>query len=287
MMALVSFSQAVAQQPPALHAVPTQAEETTADSINPSLWLDFELYKGTEKPARYYSRMFAIGNVNILDTYLSPEKYDGAELRYVYQDNRPTRWIGVTQTMTHQGIFVMASNRADNNDEAGGYYDFQYVLRYNWQVADHLTLAAGGGIGATLGFLYNMRNSNNPAQARAALNLMPSVAATYDFSWRHADFRLNYEATAPLIGVMFSPNYGQSYYEIFEKGDNDHNIVATTITTTPSLRHILTLDIRPTRKWKRTWFRIGYMGDYQQTKVNNLKYHQYSNLLILGYLKKI
>ena len=235
---------------------------------------------------RATSHMLTIGSAEVLDTYLSPEKYEGTEVRYIWQSLSPTRWRHVSRTVTHEGQLTTVHNRADNNDELGGAYRLRYILRRDWRLTSGLTLSAGGGLDAMAGFLYNMRNTNNPAQARVALHLTPSVAATYDFSWRAACFQLAYEASAPLVGLMFSPNYGQSYYEIFNEDDNDHNIVPTTIGTTPSLRHQLTLDFRPARKWRRTWLRIGYLGDYQQARINNLRYHQYSHLFILGITKK-
>ena len=95
--------------------------------------------------------------------------------------------------------------------------------------------------------------------------------------------RLQYEATAPLAGLLFSPNYGQSYYEIFSRGNYDHNIVPTTPLCAPTLRHSLVLDI----PLKRSSIRVGYMGDFQPAEVNSLKYHTYSPLLLIGYAKNI
>jgi hypothetical protein len=81
---------------------------------------------------------------------------------------------------------------------------------------------------------------------------------------------------------MFSPNYGQSYYEIFSLGNYDHNVVPTTVASTPSMRHALTADVP---LWGLTW-RVGYMGDYRQTRANGLKYHSYSHLLMVGVVRK-
>lgn len=237
---------------------------------------------------RSHANMLAVGSVEILDTYLSAEKYTGTDVRYINEATRPLKWNHISQTMLHQGEVKFVHNRANNNDEIGGLYNFQYHLRYNWNLCDNrLLLEAGGGIDANIGFLYNTRNGNNPAQARASLNIAPSVAATYRFHIKQMPVCLRYEAMAPLAGIMFSPNYGQSYYEIFNESNYDHNVVFTTIGTTPSLRQMLTIDIKPTKSRSRTWFRIGYMGDYQQAKVNNLKYHEYTHMLLIGIVKKL
>ncbi len=268
---LVLFVAILSQRPQQLYAQPSAAPESALQGrlVDP---LPSE---------RMRSSMLAIGSANLLDTYLSAEKYSGTELRYISTLTKNTRWHNIRQTIFHEGKLDVVSNRADNNDELGGMYRFQYHLRRQWAWANGFSLEAGGGIGAELGFLYNTRNSNNPAQAYAALQLLPSAAASQRIRVFNWPVRLRYEACVPLLGLAFSPNYGQSYYEIFSRGNYDHNIVPTTILSTPSLRHMLTADIPLSRKHSSA-LRIGYLGDYQQAELNNLKRHQYAHMLIIG-----
>ena len=157
-------------------------------------------------------------------------------------------------------------------------------------ISPSVSLAAGGQAEAGIGFCYNTRNGNNPAQARAYLNVGPSAAAAWQFPnplakifrWKNKTWVMRYDVSAPLFGALFSPNYGQSYYEIFSRGNYDHNIVATTPLCAPSLRHQIVLDIPV---WRHT-FQLGYLGDFQQAKVNNLKYHTYSHLFLIGFIYK-
>lgn len=273
---LVLFVAILSQRPLQLYAQPSAAPESALQGrlIDP---LSSE---------RTRSSMLAIGSANLLDTYLSAEKYSGTELRYISTLTKNTRWHNIRQTIFHEGKLDVVSNRADNNDELGGMYRFQYRLHRNWQVANGLELEAGAAAGIQVGFLYNTRNSNNPAQAYASLQLMPSAAATQQVTLLRRKAYVSYEVSVPLVGLMFSPNYGQSYYEIFSRGNYDHNVVSTTIASTPSLRHMLTLDFPLSRRKPHSMLRIGYLGDYQQASINNLKQHHYSHLLVLGWTRR-
>ncbi len=229
------------------------------------------------------AKLVGIGATQMLDTYLSPEKYSGEDLRFISHVVRQRKGSDWSRQIVWQGNVAMADNRASEGSEMAGMLTFNYGAHRNWQLLNgRLRLKAGALIDANIGFLYNTRNGNNPAQARFSVNLSPSVGASYDFRLWGKPLAVNYEASAPLIGVMFSPNYGQSYYEIFSEGNYDHNVVPTTIGSTPSLRHMLTLDFR----LLHTTWRVGYLGDYWQANVNSLKYHTYTHALVVGVVKR-
>ena len=231
------------------------------------------------------TQMLGIGAVNTLDTYLSPEEYTGTELRYISHSVRENG-TKLSRELVHQAQILSVRNRRENNNELGGFYNFQYNWQYalgQWNVGEgELRLKVGGGVDTRLGFLYNMRNSNNPAQAYAQVNIAPNAVAAYRFRLRNLPFQLRYEVQLPLLGLAFSPNYGQSYYEIFTRDNYDHNLVVTSPVSAPSLRQQLTLDFTV----RHTTFRVGYLGDYQQAKINQLRQHVWSNLLVLGIVRK-
>lgn len=225
------------------------------------------------------SRLVGIGCAALLDTYISPEEYSGGELRYISRTTREREGRHWLRLVRHEGRMAYARNRADNANDLAADYTFTYALLRRWTlVGGRLGITAGGYADINAGFLYNTRGGNNPAQARLSLNIGPLAAAEYRFRIGRQRMAASYEAQAPLLGMMFSPNYGQSYYEIFSRGDYDHNAVPTTIIATPSLRQTLTLDFH----FSRATLSIGYLCDLRQAKVNNLKYHSYSHMFVFG-----
>ena len=230
------------------------------------------------------STMVGFGSTNILDTYLSAEHFKGSGMSFVttIERQRPDkRW---STLMEHEANLSATKDRAKTQQELEGAYNFYWGKLYSWQLFDNsLKLQAGGLVNASLGFIYNTGNSNNPAQARAHLNVMPTGVATYKFNLWRKQFTARYEVALPLCGITFSPNYGQSYYEIFSLGNYDHNAVPTTFVSAPEWRQMLTLDVR---LWKSGTIRIGYLGNMQQTKVNNLRQHVYTHRFLIGFTKQ-
>lgn len=230
------------------------------------------------------STVLGFGTTNVLDTYLSAEHFKGSGISFlnIIERQRPEhRW---TTLMEHEVNLSTVKDRAHSQQELEGAYNFYWGKLYSWPLFDNrLTLQAGGLLNASLGVIYNTANSNNPAQARAHVNVMPAGVATYRFRLWDKPFAVRYELALPLCGIRFSPNYGQSYYEIFSLGNYDHNIVPTTFVAAPEWRQMLSLDVR---LWRSASLRIGYLGNMQQAKVNNLRQHVYTHRLLIGFTKQ-
>lgn len=230
------------------------------------------------------SYMIGAGPTRLLDTYLSAAHFSGTGATFLAtrQPGRPgRRW---TTLMEHQADFSVSHDRQDKARSLEGGYSF-YAGRFRrWQLlGGRLQLQAGAMARVSAGFIYNTSNGNNPAQARLQTALMPSGGAAYRFRLFGRPSAASYEVQLPGVGLTFSPRYGQSYYELFSRGDYDRNIVATTPFSAPDFRQQLMLDILLGR---RATLRVGYLGDIRQTHVNQLKSHIYSHRLMIGFVKR-
>lgn len=233
-----------------------------------------------------HTTLFGIGRVNHLDTYLSPLEYKGPQATFLLLTNRTLRRNpNILYQTWAQAEFSYAHNPAKNAHDMGGsiHYDVGWGRQWKDVLWRGLNLCAGGTAGATIGFLYNDRNGNNPAQARANAQVSALARADYRFRIKKQTLALHYQAQLPLLGMGFMPRYGQSYYNLFYQGNSDHNVVCTHPVNALSLRQILTIDI-PIR---RANLSVGYLSDIRQFHANGIKQHQYSRSVVIGYVRRL
>lgn len=265
-------------------ALVSKAQETRAlpDSANVTTPLPTREEQGG---GSLHSTLFGYGRVRQLDTYLSPLNYKGGQIEFLHETLRPARNRRLSIQTLWQMNLSKASNEAGKTNLMGGDISFDAGLHYNWYLKSlpGLRLMAGGLAGVNLGFLYHTRNGNNPAQALASLRLSASLAAVYDFRLGKRMLSARWQADLPLMGVMFSPQYGQSYYEIFSLGHYDHNIVFTYPGNAPSMRHQVSLDFPV----GRVTLRAAYLCDMRQSSVNNIRHHSYTHAFMFGWVVRL
>ncbi|WP_294628583.1 DUF3316 domain-containing protein [uncultured Bacteroides sp.] len=236
---------------------------------------------------RYVTRatLYGVGVTNVFDTYLSPQEYKGMEFRVSRETIRMTRLSdgNVSVQNFFQANIGYTHNRAENNNTFSGLVNWNYGLHYQFRLTDNFKLLAGGLLDVNGGFVYNLRNTNNPASARAYLNLDASGMAIWHLKIRRYPMVLRYQVNLPVMGALFSPHYGQSYYEIFSLGNAGGVVKFTSLHNQPSLRQMFTADL-PIGDVK---MRFSYLADWQQYKANNIRTHAYSHVFMVGVVKEL
>ena len=236
---------------------------------------------------RYVTRatMYGVGFTNVFDTYLSPQEYKGIDFRISRETMRMTKLLdgNVSVQNFFQANIGYTHNHAENNNTFNGLVNWNYGLHYQFRITENFKLLAGALADINGGFVYNLRNTNNPASARAFINLDASALAIWHAKIKNYPLTFRYQVNVPVVGAMFSPHYGQSYYEIFTLGNSDGVIQFTSLHNQPSVRQMLSIDF-PVRYAK---LRFSYMADLQQSDVNNIKTHTYSHVFMVGFVKDL
>lgn len=231
-----------------------------------------------------HSSMIGAGLANVLDTYLSPYEYTGAEVRIMRETMRMTK-LGGGRVSNQSLIDLNGSyleNRAGTAHEWVGGLRYSQSWHYNFRPAADFCYLLGLSASGYAGCVYNTRNGNNPAQAKVDLAVDLSAMAVYRFRLFGKTLTARDQIAVPFLGVAFSPQYGQSYYEIFSLGQYDSNVKVAYFGNMPSLRNLLTLDI----PLGDNTLRIGYVAQFNQAVFNHLRYHSYSHDIMIGFVKK-
>lgn len=218
----------------------------------------------------------SIGFANMYDTYLSPLKYKGFSIHLMYEQLRRTTWFDYK--FYKQQVFELdlakGDNPAKNVSEYWALFNYRIGGHYTVYNTDKLRVGIGGLWDINAGVLYNERNGNNPAAARAYSNLNISATASYKFN----KFAIRWQIDSPVMGILFSPKYGQSYYEI-SLGNSVGLVNFASFHNQRALRNYITADI-PLNKYI---IRVGYMGSFYQTKVHDIQTHHYTNSFVIGF----
>lgn len=232
--------------------------------------------------------MIGVGGYNLMDTYLSPglesKRYTGIGFRVMNERMRMLRDERFSRQQVISVDFATTENGAASATDLAGFVDYSLGYHYHLQeLMPGLRLMAGGSAHGMAGFIYNTRNGNNPASAKADIDLNISAMAIYRLKIGNYPITMRYQFSMPFAGIMFSPHYGQSYYEIFDLGNSSGVVKFNSFHNKIAFRNFITADL-PVGNFT---IRAGFLNSAYRTDVNGIKSHIISNSFMIGIVKEI
>lgn len=232
------------------------------------------------------SAQFGVSFQNNLDTYQSNYNYSGYGLYFSHENFRDARtgnYRWKYQTLFNSRV---AYNLQKGNIQFAGIVGYSWSGYHPFNIGKRLKLLAGAQIQLEGGALYNLSNSNNPVSAKLRTALAASGMAIYHLPIGRNDWIARYQIDIPLAGVMFAPEYGQSYYEI-SLGHPGKIVAFTHPFNNPSWRHMLSLDIPLNTRRHSSTLRLSYIADLYQSNINNIRCHMYHHAITFGFVRTV
>ncbi|MCB9018289.1 MAG: DUF3316 domain-containing protein [Prevotellaceae bacterium] len=236
-------------------------------SVSLSLWateIDSLNYRLTNRAVS-----LSLGAKREYDSYLSPLLYKGTG--FSLMDERVSFLSKKLNNLSKYTEFDFSASVTDNPTNTASFLSMSLRgfsgVHYHLRPLPRMSLLLGGLVNLELGGRYQNRNQNNPYSLLLNANLWASVMCYYHIPLRTRTLTLRDHFSMPFVGVMFSPNYAQTYYEIFSEGHYDGTFPVTSFGSRFQWRNKLSLDF----PIKICTFRFGFVLERSVTTVNDLE----------------
>ena len=188
---------------------------------------------------------FGMGSSVLRDTYLTPLAYKGNALGVHYERWRRSRHMNWANRQTLRFTFVTGQDANRYTETWAGRLCYGFASHIDLYQNEQSNILAGLYTHFDGGFNYNLKlaGSNSPATARLVNNYGLSVVTNHRYTLRGKPCDLMLQASTPLVGWAFAPEFGESYYEHFYLQQQDGYRLSPTFT---SLHRQQELDLRLT-----------------------------------------
>lgn len=168
----------------------------------------------------YRTNSIGLGGVIQKDDYLSPLKYGGMRLTLQQEKFLPIEAYDKVHYWSSYacGSFDLSSatNPAGNASFYSVFGDWRNSLLYHFTpIVPRLQVMAGPGLRLGAGGLWSNRNGNNPGSLRLYADIIGHVTLAYRLSSNYWPVLFRLTDQVGLLGLGFSVDYGESYYEYF------------------------------------------------------------------------
>lgn len=240
-------------------------------------------------PERVVVKCASIGitYMNNLDTYLSGYNHTGKGLYFSNENFRDActcnyHWKYQTFLTANLGTTTL-----HDDTQLSGMVNYNWSGYHPFEINSRLQLLAGVQIQLSGGALYIPTNGNNLVSVKLRTAFAATGMAVWHIPSRRGDYVLRGQVDVPLAGIMFAPEFGQSYYEIFGLEQYKETIAFSHPVNSPSVRGIFSADI-PVSLWRKTiTFRLSYIADIYQSDVNEIRTHLYNHAFTIGLVRTI
>lgn len=221
-----------------------------------------------------------MGHTSTLDTYLSSLKYEGYNLRIGYERIQamkfnPEKWV---QQLDLHALYANPKNPAKTVSMHLAMVNAKWTMMHRWKdVLPRLQLYAGGSTQLGGGALYAPANSNNVVSVKVNWSVDISAMAVYNCKVGKLPVTLRYQATMPILGAMYSLDYGESYFEMYV-GNHSGLIHFSSWANRFAMENYVSADLH----FSNTALRLGYRNTIESTFVNNLHTQFYHNSFVVG-----
>jgi hypothetical protein len=236
-----------------------------------------------EEPVRPVISMFTadFGQASILDTYLTPIRYNGYNVALGYESlqamkHNPDKLIRELDA----GVdYNHVKNPAGNHTMHSLMVDFKWGMMRRWHDVwvNKLQLMAGGSAQFRGGVIYNANNANNVVSIKMNFSLNLAGMAVYNTHAWSTPLTLRYEATIPVVGAFFSPDYDESYYEIYV-GNHSGLVHMGWWGNRFDMQNLVCADFH----FGNTVLRVGYRNRMETSWINHINTHFYTNSFVIG-----
>lgn len=158
-----------------------------------------------------------LGRKNVLATYLSPLHYTGTDFALSGAWSKAMPFAPESAIMHFDATVNFSSllNPAETAKMVGLNGSFNWGMSWRTQLPASIQATLGGTVGMEGGAYYLLRNGNNPVEAIANLSLALRGSISRPMTIGRLPILLRDEVSLPSLSVFFSPEYGETYYEIY------------------------------------------------------------------------
>lgn len=227
--------------------------------------------------------LLSVGKLSLYEEYLSTLPYEGTSIGLtVDRFKLSARHCNVAYQSLLQIDYAKSHNHAGNGTMLYGMIKYHWGIHYRWRILDQLNLYGGGLAGGYVGGIYNIRNSNNPAQAKFNIGISLSGKAVYKLRLGKYTAYLQGQSFWHVLGCTFSPHFGQSYYEIFSLNNKKGIFLLSSFHNTLDIDNRLSVDF-PTRIGT---LRMGYEHFFLKTKLHKIDTQINRHAFTIGFVKE-